>query len=75
MESTGEEKIIWVDPSSFIIAQKRGLYSPALKVLMSPHTRPIHSQAACRAVMALLSAPDADSPLNCDAGKEPIQIK
>jgi len=25
-------------------------------------------QAACRAVMALLSDPDADSPLNCDAG-------
>ncbi len=25
-------------------------------------------QAACRAVMALLAAPDADSPLNCDAG-------
>lgn len=25
-------------------------------------------QAACRAIMALLSAPDADSPLNCDAG-------
>lgn len=25
-------------------------------------------QAACRAVTALLSAPDADSPLNCDAG-------
>ena len=25
-------------------------------------------QAACRAVLALLSDPDADSPLNCDAG-------
>jgi len=25
-------------------------------------------QAACRAVIALLSDPDADSPLNCDAG-------
>jgi len=25
-------------------------------------------QAACRAVMALLAAHDADSPLNCDAG-------
>jgi len=25
-------------------------------------------QAACRAVVALLSDPDADSPLNCDAG-------
>ena len=25
-------------------------------------------QAACRAILALLSAPDADSPLNCDAG-------
>ena len=25
-------------------------------------------QAACRAVLALLSAPDAESPLNCDAG-------
>jgi peroxin-4 len=25
-------------------------------------------QAACRAILALLSDPDADSPLNCDAG-------
>jgi hypothetical protein len=25
-------------------------------------------QAACRAVLALLSDPDAESPLNCDAG-------
>lgn len=25
-------------------------------------------QAACRAVLALLSDPDATSPLNCDAG-------
>jgi len=25
-------------------------------------------QAACRAVIALMSDPDADSPLNCDAG-------
>ena len=25
-------------------------------------------QAACRAVVALLSDPDASSPLNCDAG-------
>jgi len=25
-------------------------------------------QASCRAILALLSAPDADSPLNCDAG-------
>jgi len=25
-------------------------------------------QAACRAVLALLSDPDADAPLNCDAG-------
>jgi peroxin-4 len=25
-------------------------------------------QASCRAVLALLSDPDADSPLNCDAG-------
>jgi peroxin-4 len=24
--------------------------------------------SACRAVLALLSDPDADSPLNCDAG-------
>jgi hypothetical protein len=25
-------------------------------------------QSVCRAVMALLSSPEADSPLNCDAG-------
>ena len=25
-------------------------------------------QSACRAIMALLSEPAADSPLNCDAG-------
>jgi peroxin-4 len=27
-----------------------------------------NSQTACRAIIALLAAPDVDSPWNCDAG-------
>ena len=32
------------------------------------------SQGACRAILALLAHPEADSPLNCDAGQTRASI-
>ncbi len=39
-----------------------------LDILKSDWSPAWSLQAACRAVLALLSEPNADSPLNCDAG-------
>lgn len=42
----------------------------------SPHCRYCCAcpcvQGACRAILALLAHPEADSPLNCDAGEAPL---
>lgn len=34
-----------------------------------PRVRSLPTQGACRAILALLAHPEADSPLNCDAGQ------
>eukprot|EP00977_Amphora_coffeiformis_P002058 scaffold392_cov177-Amphora_coffeaeformis.AAC.2 len=44
------------------------LSPPTIKFVTKEWSPAWGLQAACRAVLALLSDPDAESPLNCDAG-------